>query len=470
MEVIKNKKITNSLKWSFLLVAFNFISKFGVKIVLAKLLLPKDFGLITICFLVLPLAEIFSDCGLSSVIIQNKNKKDKKQLSTIFWFNCLAGIVIFLVLNYIITPWFVEYYEEPILKELILIISFSLLYNPIILIKRTFLQIDLSFKKIFIINLSAILVSSAIAVYMAFNNFGVWSLIIQYFSSTFIIFLSYFFLVKWQPKFYFDFTYLKNVLGKSVFDLSSRIVGYFSVYSHSIILAYFLSLTDIGFFNFALMFTISIIEPFNKAIRKVFFPFFSKINNDTDRIRLNHLKQIRVTMFIFIPFISFLFFYSEKLLVLVFDDKWLDSVIIIKYLSVYLLVKTMNGTPNVIIKSLGYFNHFFFLQLLRSIIMLSFLTTGIYFFNVNGLLIAFIVAQLISNVVDFNFIKKKINLSFLDLAKTIIPTLMFLLFIFLISYIQVFIFNPNLVLGIVISIVAYLSIYLFLFKHEKFTL
>lgn len=470
MEVIKNKKITNSLKWSFLLVILNFISKFGVKIVLAKLLLPKDFGLITICFLVMPLAEIFSDCGLSSVIIQNKNKKDKKQLSTIFWFNCFAGVVIFLVVNYIVTPWFVQYYKEPILKELILIISFSLLYNPIILIKRTFLQIDLSFKKIFFINFSAILVSSVIAISLAFNDFGVWSLIFQYFSSTFIIFLSYFFLVKWKPKFYFDFTYLKNILTKSVFDLSSRIVGYFSAYSHSIVLAYFLSLTDIGFFNFALLFTISILDPFNKAIRKVFFPFFSKINNDIDRIRSNHLKQIKVTMFIFIPFISFLFFYSEKLLFLVFDDKWLDSVIILKYLSVYILIKTMNGTPNVIIKSLGYFNHFFYLQLIRSIIMLSFLATGVYFFNLKGLLLAFIVAQIILNFIDFNFIKKKINLSVFDLKKTIMPILVFSFFTFVISYIQVFIFNPNLVLGFLISIVAYFLIYIYSFKHEKFTL
>ena len=99
MEIVKKEKVKNSLKWSFLLVAFNIISKFLIKIVLAKLLVPKDFGLITICFIIIPLAEIISDFGLSSVIIQKKYKKDLKLLSSIFWFNCFVGVLIFIFLN-----------------------------------------------------------------------------------------------------------------------------------------------------------------------------------------------------------------------------------------------------------------------------------------------------------------------------------------------------------------------------------
>ena len=147
MELIKARKLTNSLKWSFLMVSFNFLSKFVVKIVLAKFLLPEDFGLITICFLIISLAEIISDFG--SFSNNSKNfKNDSKILSTLFWFSCILGVVIFAIINILITPIFISFYQQPVLKSLIFIVSLSLLYNPLVLIHRTILHRDLNFKKI----------------------------------------------------------------------------------------------------------------------------------------------------------------------------------------------------------------------------------------------------------------------------------------------------------------------------------
>lgn len=469
MKLIKKNQLTDSLKWSFLLVGFSFVSKFIVKLLLAKVLMPEEFGLVTICFMVMPLAEILSDFGVSSVIIQNKEKININQLSTLFWFNCLLGIIIFLTVNYIIVPRLVMFYNKPILKELILVVTLSLLYNPLILIRKTFLQVDLKFKKIFIINVTAIIIGSFVAIFLAINNYGVWSLIYQNFSSSLIIFLSYVFFVKWSMKYHFDYNYLYSALSKSIFDLSSRIVGYFATYSHNIIFAYFLSLADLGYFNFALLFTLSILDPFNTSIRKVFFPYFSKIQNNKNKIRSSHLNQIKMTMLIFIPFISFLFFYSQSLLFEFFDEKWLESVEIIKYLSILVFIKTMNGTPNVIIKSLGYFNHFFYLQLIRTIILSTFLTIGMYFYNLKGLLIALIIAQLLQNVIDFLFVRKRINITVIDLIKTFRPIFKFSFFIFIASYIQVFVFRPNLLIGLVISIVSYFFIYLIIVKFDRIT-
>lgn len=466
MEIVKKEKVKNSLKWSFLLVAFNIISKFLIKIVLAKLLVPKDFGLITICFIIIPLAEIISDFGLSSVIIQKKYKKDLKLLSSIFWFNCFVGVLIFIFLNFLISPIFSDYYNEPDLTKYILVISLSLIYNPLILVKRTFLHIDLNFKLIFFINFAAVFVSSVVAILLALKGYGIWSLVFQYVISTFIVFMLYYYFIKWRFLYYFDFKKLIDVLKKSSYDMLTKIIGFIESNAQIIIISYFLSVEEIGYFNFAMLFTISILKPFNQAIKKVFFPFFSKIVNNKNRIKINHLNQIKFTLIVFIPLLNFLFFYSEIFLNKFFGDKWLGSILILKYLSLFLLIKCFTGTPNIIIKSLGYFNQFFYLQLIRTVIMILFLSFGLHFYNFIGMLIFMILAQILINIVDFQFIKFKINLKYNELLSTIIPVLFLLIFIVSVSYFQTKIFQPNLFQGIFISVAAYVLIYYYFFKKN----
>ena len=181
--------------------------------------MPEDFGLITICFLIISLAEIISDFGLSSVIIQKNFKNDSKILSTLFWFSCILGVVIFAIINILITPIFISFYQQPVLKSLIFIVSLSLLYNPLVLIHRTILHRDLNFKKIFYINVTSLIISSVISIYMAINNYGVWALVLQYFSSTFISFLFYFLSVRWKPMKRFNLLSLISILKKGIYDL-----------------------------------------------------------------------------------------------------------------------------------------------------------------------------------------------------------------------------------------------------------
>tara|TARA_B100000989_G_scaffold200473_1_gene151556 strand:- start:17796 stop:19154 length:1359 start_codon:yes stop_codon:yes gene_type:complete len=452
------------------MVSFNFLSKFVVKIFLAKFLLPEDFGLITICFLIISLAEIISDFGLSSVIIQKNFKNDSKILSTIFWFSCILGLIIFGSINILITPIFISFYQEPVLKSLILIVSLSLLYNPLILIHRTILHRDLDFKKIFYINVTSLIISAVISIYMAINNYGVWALVLQYFSSTLISFLFYFLSVNWKPMKTFNLSSLISILKKGVYDLFAKIVGYFSTYSQTIILSIYLSITDIGYFNFAMLFTISILEPFNKSIRKVFFPFFSKIKSNKDRIKENHLNQITISLCVFIPFLTFLYFYSETLLQYLFQNKWNESVVILKYLSVFVFLKLMGGTPNVIIKSLGHFNQFFFLQLIRSLILIGFLLVGIEFYELRGMLLAMIIAQIVLNIVDYIFLRKKISLRLIEIGLVLIKMTLLSVILISLCYIQSHIYEVNLIFGFIICLTGYLISYLYLFKLEKIKL
>lgn len=449
------------------MVIFNVFSKFLIKLVLAKLLLPKDFGIITICFLIIPFVEILSDFGFSSVIIQKKYKKEVKLLSTIFWFNCILGIALFLIVNLFASQFLANYYNEPTVRDYIFVISFSILYNPLILIKKAFQQSGLNFKFIFNVNLISIIISSLIAIYLAFNNYGIWSLVFQYLISTSITFSLYFIFVKWRALLYFNFKKLLLVINKSSFDLLTKIVGFFEKHAQVIMISIFLPIDEIGYFNFATLFTLSILKPFNEAIKKVFFPFFSKINNNPERIRANHINQIKYSLLIFIPFSSFLFFYSEDFLNLFFGDKWTGSILILKYLSVFILFKCFTGTPNVIIKSLGHFNHFFYLQLSRTCIMIASLWIGLNIGALQGMLISMLCAQLIINIFDFVFIKNKINLKFNELIIELYPVLIFLTIFVCISFFSSSFFTKNLYLGATLSLISYLFIVKSIYKNSK---
>ena len=98
--------------------------------------------------------------------------------------------------------------------------------------------------------------------------------------------------------------------------------------------------------------------------------------------------------------------------------------------------------------------------------MILFLSFGLHFYNFIGMLIFMIFAQILINIVDFQFIKFKINLKYNELLSTIIPVLFLLIFIVSVSYFQTKIFQPNLFQGIFISVAAYVLIYYYFFKKN----
>ena len=204
-------KIINGMFWSF---AERFCTQgvgLIISIILARLVLPEEYGIIAAAVIFTGLATSFVTGGFGNALIQRKDA-DNKDFSTLFWFNTVFSIAIFALI-FVFAPYLARIFNDTYDRDLlvavmralgigIIISSFSSFYKSI-LMKR------LQFKKIFFLSLIGIVISAAVGIYMAYNGFGVWALVVQNLVSYFVSCIFYMIFSKWHPIFYFSMKKLK---------------------------------------------------------------------------------------------------------------------------------------------------------------------------------------------------------------------------------------------------------------------
>lgn len=169
-----------------------------VNILLMRLLVPGDFGLIAEIFIFIQLAQLLIDSGFSTALIQRKDRNDL-DFSTIFYFNLAVSLICYGIL-FLGAPLISRFYNEPVLTPLVRVLGLNFVIGALVAVPRTMLTIEIRFKEQSIISLAAALVSGAIAVWLAFMGMGVWSLVVQTLLSVCVQAILTWIIVRWLPK------------------------------------------------------------------------------------------------------------------------------------------------------------------------------------------------------------------------------------------------------------------------------
>ncbi|TET67965.1 MAG: lipopolysaccharide biosynthesis protein, partial [Candidatus Aminicenantes bacterium] len=241
------QKTINGLKWSFVDSFANQGFQFIIGIILARLLVPKDFGLIGMLIFFIAISQSFIDSGFSQALIR---KKDCKQVdfNTAFFFNLLVGIVFYLVL-FFSADLIAGFFGEPQLFSLIRVLGLVLLINAFGLIQRTILIKEINFKLQTKISLIASFISGAVGIGMALNGFGVWSLvyktIILQLTTTFLFWLWN----KWKPTATFSVRVFKDLFQFGSKLLASGLIDTIYQNIYYLIIGKYFSAADLGYYT-----------------------------------------------------------------------------------------------------------------------------------------------------------------------------------------------------------------------------
>ncbi|MDD4429713.1 MAG: oligosaccharide flippase family protein, partial [Paludibacter sp.] len=171
------QKTVSGLLWSFIDQFANLGITFIAGIILARLLSPREFGLIGMITVFIAVSESFINSGFSSALIRKKDCTDT-DFSTVFYFNLVAGILFFFIL-FFSAPAIAGFFDEPQLEAIVQVLGIILIIDSLTLIQRTILTKRIDFKLQARISVIASLGSGIVAIVMAFNGFGVWSLVAQ---------------------------------------------------------------------------------------------------------------------------------------------------------------------------------------------------------------------------------------------------------------------------------------------------
>lgn len=347
---LKEKTIT-SLIWNAIERFMVQGGQFVIKILIARQISPDDYGLVGIVVVFLVLSDVIINGGFSQALIQ---KKDRTSLdySTVFYINIFVAILLYLAL-FFFSPLISDFYNDQRLTDIIRLISISIVIKSLSVVQLAKISIELNFKAKTIVNFWAVLISGFIAVYMAYNDWGVYALIYQTILYSIIVTVLMFFIAKWTPKLEFSMAraYSLFSFGSKIF--LANLVGVISDNSYAILIGKLFSSKEVGFFtqgrNLPDLLSVNL---FN-ILQGVLFPVMSSAQDDKERLLRIYKKSLNMTAFIVLPSMVGLVIIAEPFVRVFLTEKWLPSVFIIQWLALSRMIVPLGAINANLLNSIG---------------------------------------------------------------------------------------------------------------------
>jgi len=459
-------KVKNAFIWDFFGKLSINTSGFIISIFLARLLEPSDFGLVGIPIAIIGIAWTFYDMGLSGTLIQKKRVLPI-HYSSVFFINIFMGLFLTIV-TYLLSNSIASFYNDDRLVLIIKVISIYFILSAFPLIYIVILKRELRFKELAKISFISSIIGGVVGVLLAYNNFGVWSLISQQLLTAIINGIFFYKISKYKVEFKFSIKALLYLwkFGFRIF-LSSIIDNIFKRIDLMIIAKLFTP-TTLGFFQRAKSLDTMIITYSSGTILSVLMPVLSKIKNNLPVFQSVIVKALGLVTFVSF-FLSGLFFLiSKELIVVLFGDKWLISVGFFQILVLVSFISPISSLLSIILISRGKSKIFLKLEIYKKII-LSMNLFIVFIWGIYGYLYGFVIASILSLYLTTYFASIEIKLSKQVLFKPIIIELI----ITFISTFSIYILNLDSslsdVLILIIKSAEFLILYVFLNHIFKVT-
>lgn len=408
------EKALNGAKWSLLEKVINIGFEFAVGIVLARLLMPTDFGTIAIISVIISSSLIFVNSGFSQSLVRDPDVGNK-DFSTIFIFNLILGIIFYGII-FFLSSNIANFYQNSDLTLFVKVLGLSIFISSLTLVQRVKLTREMNFKLISKISIISSLSSGILALGMAFSGFGIWSLIVKTLSREVIQSSLFWFKNKWKPSVVFDKQILKKHFKYGSNFLLSAIIG--QVYNNILALTIgkIYNLQTLGYYNRAQLFSNTIAKNIGGVMTSVSFPALAKVQDDKEKFVRGVSLLLRQAFFVIGILMTLLFFSSKVLIPFLLGNQWAKAGEYLQYLTVIGFFSVLNSILVNSISVTGRSNIYLFFQIWAlglNIISLSF---G-YFHGIEVMLSILMVFNMLSYLLISHVFNRFFNYSILNQFK-----------------------------------------------------
>ena len=363
---MKKTIVISNMLWRFFERTGAHIVSTVVSIILARLLSPSDYGTIALVTVFLNIMQVFIDSGLGTALIQKKNPDDL-DYSSVFFFNLLVCIVLY-ILMFLSSPLIASLYNQQSLIPVIRVISLTLLISGIKNIQQAYVSKNMLFKKFFYATIIGTIISALLGISFAYLGFGVWALVIQQLSNSFIDTIVLWITVKWRPKFVFSIKRLKSLYSFGWKLLFSSLLSAFYSNIRSLVIGKKYAAEDLAYYNQGDKFPRLIVSNINASIDSVLLPTLVSINDD-DRILQSAMKKaITVSTYIMAPIMLGMVACADSLILLMLTEKWIECVPYLRVFCISYLFWPIHTANLNAINSIGRSDIFLKLEIIKKII------------------------------------------------------------------------------------------------------
>lgn len=404
MDSIKKNLLWNSIS-TFGRIGISFIAT----ILLARLLTPNDYGVWGIIYIFISISELLVDSGMGGYLIKKNNLTDL-DYNTLFVFNLGISILLY-VLIFLIAPIIAKFYDKPEVSLAIRIAGLAIVFAALGITPYNKLLKHLQFKQLALVSVFAGIMSLVIATFMAIKHYGYWALIVQHITSTLAVSLGVYYFSRHIPQLKFNFSIFKeqfnfginlmggNILNSLTSNISNNIIG--KVFN--------LSLTGL-YVQASKLQTLSV-SSLTSIIDKTFFPQFSKINDNKVLLYEQHVHLSRGMYALCFPLFTIVIIFSNLIVKLLLGDQWIECVPMLRVLMLISFPSLARAMNRNLLKSLGFTNSIFRIDLLSSLLLFLLLVIAIKLDNFWGIIYSMVLMQLFAYIISVYYVVKKCGIN-----------------------------------------------------------
>lgn len=434
-------------------------------IILARLLMPEDYGAIGMLTIFMMVAQAFLDGGFGAALIQKKQPTEE-DYSTVFWFNLSMAIVLYVIL-YLSAPFISDYYHMPILRDVLRVQALVLVITALTIVQANQLNKQFKFKKIAIVTLFTSMVSLVVTVCMAYSGYGVWSLVVQALLSSAIPSLIYWFTNKWHPKFIFSASSFKELFSFGVFIFLMHLVNEICNNIQGLLIGRVYTAGTMGYYSKARGTEKLASNTITQALKQVTFPLYAELQNDKERLITAIKKLTQVISFFTFPLMMLLILLAKPIYILLYSERWIESIPYFQFLCLAGIPGCLQSVNLQAIAAIGKSKTSFSWTIIKRGLGIVLMIGGMYIWGIWGLLGGMVLSIWIMYLINIYLVDKYIGYGMGKQLLDIIP----IFIISLLSYVFTYLLSGMLGVGLyidgMIQLVCFCLIYILGAKFLK---
>lgn len=440
--------------------------QFLVMIIMARMLSPKDYGLIGMLTVFIAVAQSLIDSGFSQALIRKQNRTEIDN-STVFYFNIVVGVLLYLLL-FIISPYVAEFYDSPELTLLMRVVCISVIFNSLVIVQRALLTININFKTQAKASFTAAIISGIVGIGLAWYGAGYWSIAAQQLTNLGLNTLLLWAFTHWRPQWRYSWKSFHELFAFGSKLMCSGLLDTLYKNMYLIVIGKFFTASLLGYYTRAHQFSDFPSSSLTGIMQRVTYPVLCQIQNDDERLALIYRRFLKFSAYLIFPLLMGLSAVAKPLVLLLLEEKWLFAATLLQIICFSMMWYPIHAINLNLLQVKGRSELFLKLEIIKKIISVVILCITISM-GLIPMCFGQIISSLIALIINTHYTGILIKVGFIRQIRDLTPTLLLSFSMWGIVFGLTLVFEGillQLTAGVLVGITYYLGLS-FLFRFSE---
>lgn len=416
------QKVAGGLFWSYGERIMAQLVSLIVSIVLARLLDPENYGIISIVMIFITFCDAIVTGGLGNAIVQKKDA-DELDVNTMLCCSVATSILLYTII-FCAAPYIASFYNMPIIRPILRVLGLRLLISGVNSIQRAWIQKRMLFKRFFIATSSGTIISAVVGISMAYMEMGAWALVGQYLTNSFVDTTVLLITNDWKPRLQFSWKRAKEMLSYGWKVLVTTVVYTIEGDLRSLIIGKKFGSADLAYYDQGKKFPNLLVTNINTSISNVMFPVLSENQNNPIRLKQLCRRAVRIGIYLLSPLLIGLIGIADTFVIAILSGKWAPCIPFLRILTLVFLVRPFTTTCQQSILSVGRSDVTLKIEIVVNAIAIGILFYSVFIWeSVLGVAIGTLLAELVSMGMFMYYENKIIRYRYKEQLQDLLPSL-----------------------------------------------